>query len=412
MKILFVSDSFPYPPDSGVKVRDFNLIRHLSDRCELGLLAFIFSEREELGVAEMRKYCNPVEIVRFQRQPMWQHVPGVMKHLLTLQPLANKFVYSSEMAAKLARMTSEKHFDLVQIDCTPMAPYQVYINGRNSVDRSTRKALVFIDVNAHKFRRRLRYERSLNMRLRNFIDWLMMCRWEARYAEHFDTCVMMSELDAQRLKRRNPQLPTAVIPNGVDVDEKRPSPEQSHNHDILLIGALSHPPWADAVHYFHDQIFSRVRTKLPDARMVIVGNAPLHIQALASPQVIVTGWVESVESYYRQALLSVVPLRSGGGTRLKILESLAYGRAVVSTTVGCEGLDLVPDHDLLVANEPVQFAEQVVRLMLDGELRHRLVGNGRVTVENKYNWQTIADKLLATYEDICLAPNKGGINAA
>lgn len=401
MRILFVSDSFPYPPDSGVKVRDYNLIRHLSRHCEVGLLAFVFSDQEEAGAAEMQRYCQIVQTVRFQRRPMYQHLPGVAKHLLTLQPLSNKWVYSPELAAKLAELTAAHQFDLVQIDCTPMAPYRVFVNGKNGNTPPTRTSLVFIDVNAHKYGRLWRHERSFNIRGRYLLDWLLMRRWEARYAAHFDVCVMMSELDAQRVKRRNPDINTAVIPNGVDVDEKRPLPDPTRPYDLLLVGTLTHPPWADAVQQFNDHIFPLICRQVPTVRMVIVGQAPPSIQALASERVIVTGWVESVEPYYRQTAVSVVPLRSGGGTRLKILESLAYGRPVVSTSIGCEGLELIDGHDLLVADQPDEFADQVVRLLTDGGLRRGVARNGRCAVEEKYSWATIADKLVSTYRQVC-----------
>lgn len=401
MRILFVSDSFPFPPDSGTKVRDYNLIRQLSGRCELSLLAYAFSDKEEAGAAAMEQYCQPMETVRFRRQSKWKHLPGVVKCLLAGQPLANKFVYSPEFAAKLRRLTAERHYDVVQIDCTPMAPYQAFIERKNGRLPQTRTALVFIDVNALKFRRQLRYERTANMRLRMLIDWLLMSRWEARYAERFDLCVMMSALDAERVQRQNPHLNPVVIPNGVDVSDKRPLPETAESADLLFIGTLAHPPWADAVRYFHERIFPLVRERAPQARMLIVGNAPPDIRELASENVVVTGWVDDVEPYYQQSVLSVVPLRSSGGTRIKILESLAYGRPVVSTSVGCEGLDLQSGCDLLIADDPAEFARQVVRALTDPTLRESLRQHGRLSVEQRYGWDAIADKLLATYEQIC-----------
>ena len=399
MRLLFVSDSFPYPPDSGTKVRDYHLIHELSGRCELSLLAFTFNDREEAGVEVMHQYCRTVESVRYRRRPFLEHVPGLVTRILAGQPPANHFAFRAEFAAKLRRLTAEQHFDAVQIDCTPMAPYRQFI-----ADPHTRSAIVFIDVNAHKFRRILRHERSIRLRAHALIDWLMMSVWEARYAQRFDVCIMLSEIDAERVRRRNPRLNTVVVPNGVDVRGKRPLPENDGSADVLLIGTLSHQPWADAVVHFHNAIFPRVRQAVPQARMVIVGEAPPPIRALASENVVVAGWVNDVESFYQRCAASIVPLRAGGGTRLKILESLAYGRPVVSTTIGCEGLDLLADCDLLVADEPGAFAEQVVRLLTDPNLRRRLTRHGRFTVEHYYTWGKSAGKLLAAYEQVCAGP--------
>jgi glycosyltransferase involved in cell wall biosynthesis len=404
MRILFISDSFPYPPDSGVKVRDYNLIRRLADRCEVSLLAFAFNDMEEAGAQTMKQWCDTVEVVRYRRQGLRRHLPGAIKCLWKGRPLSCQFMYSSEFASKLRRITTAHHFDLIQIDCTPMAPYRECLSEQpQNGSAGTRTALVFIDVNAHKFQRLFEHEQRLSMRLRWWLDWQLMQRWEARYAGDFDMCVMMSDLDEQRVQHTNPRLNTAVIPNGVDVITKQLLPERRGSADLLLIGTLSHAPWADAVHYFHDRIFPLIKQVLPQARMVVVGSAPPSIQALAGDDIVITGYVPDVQPYYEQAAVSVVPLRSGGGTRLKILESLAYGRPVVTTTVGSEGLKLCPDRDLLVADDPLIFAQHTIRLLTEDTLRHSLAHQGRQTVERCYSWDVIADRLYTTYAQLCAA---------
>jgi glycosyltransferase involved in cell wall biosynthesis len=310
-------------------------------------------------------------------------------------------MHSPEFAGKLWQLTVQQHFDLVQIDCTPMAPYRNYISPATNGSGRTRTALVFIDVNAYKYRRLFDHERAAGSRLRWWLDWRLMRGWEARYAANFDACVMMSDVDAQRVRQHNPQLNTVVIPNGVDITEKQLLPERTGSADILLIGTLSHAPWKDAVHYFHDCIFPLIEATVPQARMLVVGNAPDDIAKLASGQVLVTGRVSEVLPSYERACLSVVPLRSGGGTRLKILEALAYGRPVVSTSIGSEGLDLCPGRDLLIADEPDEFARQVIHLLTDPSQRRPLIQEGRRTVETRYGWDTIADQLLTTYEQLC-----------
>lgn len=401
MRILFVSDSFPYPPDSGTKVRDYNLIRRLADRCSVSLLAFVFSAEEEAGMQTMQQWCERVTTVRYRRQGMRRHIPGTLKCLLHRQPLACTFMHSPEFAGKLKQLTVQQHFDVVQIDCTPMAPYRNYISSAMMGSGRTQTALVFIDVNAYKFKQLCDHDRGIGSRLRWWLDWQLMRGWEAPYAANFDACVMMSEVDAQRVRRQNPQLNTMVIPNGVDITEKQPLSERVGSADILLIGTLSHAPWKDAVHYFHDCIFPLIRDAVPQARMLVVGNAPGDVATLASEQVLVAGRVSEVLPFYEQACLSVVPLRSGGGTRLKILEALAYGRPVVSTSIGSEGLDLCPGRDLLIADEPDEFARQTIHLLTDPPQRRSLIQQGRRTVEMRYCWDTIADQLLASYEQLC-----------
>jgi glycosyltransferase involved in cell wall biosynthesis len=312
-------------------------------------------------------------------------------------------MHSPEFVGQLQRLTVAQHFNLVQIDCTPMAPYREYLARSQNGSAGTRTALVFIDVNAHKFKRLLEHEQRLSLRLRWWLDWQLMQQWEARYADEFDVSVMMSDLDEQRVHRHNPHLNTVVIPNGVDVIGKQPLPERPGSADLLLMGTLNHAPWADAVRYFQAHIFPQIKQAIPQARMLVVGSAPLDIEALAGEDVIVTGYVPDVMPYYEQCAVSVVPLRSGGGTRLKILESLAYGRPVVASTVGSEGLNLYPERDLLLADEPSSFAQQTIRLLADESLRRSLIQQGRQTVERCYSWEAITDRLFTTYTQLCAA---------
>ena len=167
----------------------------------------------------------------------------------------------------------------------------------------------------------------------------------------------------------------------------------------MFTGVMGYEPNADAAQYFCNQIFPLVRREVKDARLLIVGHAsPPTVQRLAEiGNVSVTGSVADVLPYYQQARLSVVPLRGGGGTRLKILEAMALGRPVVSTSIGCEGLAVRDGIHLEIADEPVAFAQRVVRLLLDRRLREQLAGNARRLVEERYEWSVIAEKLLAVY---------------
>jgi len=143
---------------------------------------------------------------------------------------------------------------------------------------------------------------------------------------------------------------------------------------------------------------------VPQARVLVVGADPLpEVRALAAdPAVEITGYVDDVLPYYQRSCLSAVSLRAGSGTRLKILEAMALGRPVVSTTLGCEGLDVTPDDNILVADSPTDFGTQTVRLLTDLDLRRRLVGNGRRLVETVYDWEVVGQRLLQTYEEVAV----------
>jgi glycosyltransferase involved in cell wall biosynthesis len=230
---------------------------------------------------------------------------------------------------------------------------------------------------------------------------------DARLARRFDAVVTVSALDAQRLREqlppgRGPAL--AVIPNGVDVETFQPLPP-APEPVILFMGTLGYEPNIDAVQFFATEVLPRVRQAVPAARFVIAGQHPAPgVLALAQlPGVTVTGAVPDVQPVYAQAQVVVVPLRAGGGTRLKILEALALGRPVVTTTIGNEGLDLLDAEHLRVADGAAALAQAVIELLRDPAQRAALAVRGRARVVERYGWPQLAAQQLALYEQLVTA---------
>jgi glycosyltransferase involved in cell wall biosynthesis len=161
-------------------------------------------------------------------------------------------------------------------------------------------------------------------------------------------------------------------------------------------------PNEDAVAFFADEVLPRIQETVPDVAFSIVGGNPsARVQKLAERErVVVTGRVPEIKPYFAEATVFVVPLRIGSGTRLKILEALAMGKAIVSTTVGAEGLDLRDGEEILIADEPTAFADAVIRLLTDSELRRRVGETGRIRVEQDYDWRSIGKKLYTLYESL------------
>lgn len=201
----------------------------------------------------------------------------------------------------------------------------------------------------------------------------------------------------------NPRLQVDVIPNGVDIEKYQPLPLPSANESprLLFTGNMGYPPCTDAALYFCNEIFPIIRQRIHAAELWIVGRDPTPgVLQLNGNGVHVTGRVEDIVPYYQQSSVCVVPLRAGGGTRLKILEAMALGRPVVSTTIGCEGLNVVDGKHLLIADTPEQIAEKTLRLLSDRQLYQEISINGRQLVVDQYDWNSIADRLLQVYEEL------------
>jgi len=202
------------------------------------------------------------------------------------------------------------------------------------------------------------------------------------------------------LRERAPETPVKVIPNAVCPAALLS--ESSGTNTLLFVGTMSYPPNADAVRFFCKQIFPLIRQRVPDVKLCVVGlEPPPEVRALeALGNIVVTGEVEDLTEYYRQAQVVIVPMRAGAGTRLKILEAMALGRPVVSTSVGCEGLAVRHGEHLMVADQPADFAGQVIELLANHEQRRRLCQRARRLVEQHHDWNVIGEQFLNLFRQL------------
>jgi len=260
---------------------------------------------------------------------------------------------------------------------------------------------MFHNITFHQYQRIAQFESNPIRKIRAWLHSAMMHRWEPRYAERFDRCITVSEEDRRILTETNPRLQIDLVPNGVDTQLHNPLPEEGTSQALLFIGKMSYAPCVDAALYFCSEILPRIQRMNSEVEMWVVGRDPLpEIMRLNGDAVRVTGRVDSVVPYYRRSTVCVVPLRSGGGTRLKILEAMALGRPVVSTAIGCEGLDVVNGEHLLIADSSEEFAEQTVRLLKDRSLYRRVTASARQLVVTHYDRDVIAAQLMQVYAEM------------
>jgi glycosyltransferase involved in cell wall biosynthesis len=218
-----------------------------------------------------------------------------------------------------------------------------------------------------------------------------------------DRLLTVSERDRDLFRVLARQAHIAVVPNGVDLEGFAPSTSMRTKHSLLFLGMMNYHPNDDGVQFFLKEIFPAIRASIPDVHLTIVGGEPsAAVRAAASPQITVTGLVPDVRPYLASAEVLIVPLRAGGGTRLKLLEAMAAGIPAVSTSIGCEGLGAVHDQHLLIADGAEAFARTVIRLLGDAGKRQRLAERARQFVMTRYGWTQIGEVLQAQYN--ALAP--------
>ena len=396
MRILMIATTLPYPMTSGERIRNYNLLRLASKRHEVSLAALVESKEDLEGVPHLQQFCARVETAGFDKRSRFVRAPGMLCYALEGKPPELKLLRSEELISKIKHLVSTMDFDIVEID----SRLGLYLEELPN-DLRCKSILMFHNFTFQQGLRIFRYERRWGKKIRKLLDSIAMFQWEPRYAMRFDRCTTVSEIDRDLYLKTNPRLQIDVIPNGVDVQKYTPLPADNASPTLLFIGNMGYSPCVDAMLYFCREIFPLIRQAVSGVELWIVGKEPLpEVLRLNGDGVHVTGQVEDVIPYYKQSAVCVVPLRSGGGTRLKILEAMALGRPVVSTTIGCEGLDVVDGQHLLIADKPANFAEKTVRLLNDRELYQHIATEGRTLVVTKYDWNIIGDSMMKMYDEL------------
>ena len=393
MRILWLKSDLLLPLDKGGKLRTWHLMRHLARRHEITYLAFAEPHTPQAHREGMREVAQYVETVT-RTDPAkgsLRFYLDAAAHVVDPLPYAVGKYRSRPYRGRLEALLAANAFDVIVCDflvpvvnlpATLPCPAVLFTHNVESEiwrrHRDTQSRWIPRALMASQYRRMLRFERQALTR--------------------FDGVLAVSDADAAAFARLYPgaaRQPMHVVPTGVDVDYFAASPSAATSKTLVFTGSMDWLPNEDAMLFFCREILPLVRSEEPDARLVIVGRAPTPaVQALAREHgVEVTGRVDDVRPHMDAAAVYVVPLRIGGGTRLKIFEAMAMGKAVVSTTVGAEGLPVVHGEHLLLADEPRAFARSVVRLLRDLDRRRQLEHSARTLVVEHYDWSVVAASL-------------------
>jgi len=307
-----------------------------------------------------------------------------------LPPVVDHFSTPASLA-EVQQHLRAGNYDLLVIDEICMAPYARGFSGPKLIIRHKVDHLHYQDIAAAQ-------PFGVRKVIQRF-DAYKLQRYEHSVMSEFQLAVCCSKEDGAIIRALNPEVPITEIGNGVDVSLFVPTEETAGPPTLLYVGTMHYYPNIDAIHYFFQEIHPHLARLVPDVRVVIVGHDPpaeiLAWQRL--PGIEITGSVSDVRPYLAKSTAVIVPLRLGSGTRLKILESTAAGRPVVSTSVGAEGLGMRHGEHLLIADDPGQFARQTAELLRDGALRRRLITAARPFVLARYSWQALGEQ----YEVVC-----------
>lgn len=394
VRILALSPIIPFPPVGGGALRTFHLLRHLAACSDLTLVGFTWGAEPGTPPFPARVIAVPWENPRLYEEmsdPESSVSQRAFEQLATgAHPWFVSYYTSLAMEETIRRVAGEGDFDLVLVEHTMMGQYLPALPERAARVIDLHNIHARIAAREAELKPEAEREGASQEATRTL-------RFEREVCRCMDVCIVVSEKEAEAARELLGVETTVVIPNGVDTSRFTPaaSAEEMRSGHLLFTGMMNYDPNIEAVEIFCESILPLILEQAPEARFHVVGaNPPEKIRRLASDRVFVHGEVPETGPFFREAEAVVVPLRHGGGTRLKILEAAASGKAIVSTTLGAEGLDFRPGRDLILADSPVEFAAGVVEILRQPERRQTLERNARAAAL-AYDWDTVCASLQA-----------------
>ena len=433
MRTLFLTQIIPYPPDAGPKVKTWNVLRYLVEKGHQVTLASFMRKEEEEHVDELRKLCHAVFTVPFRRSRL-ADILYLSSSLVRGKPFLVERDYRSSMQELVNRLVASESIDVIHADQLSMAQFAWRAGrGMSGMDRNLNREID--DLHNHPIGR-LDHHPAIIFDAHNAV-WTILermsqnTRWflkpvialEARKIKNyegwvirnFDHTLAVTETDRQALQAAgsfafkgasSEEPPITVIPIVVDTQQLQPIRRKSGSRNILTIGTLHYPPNADGIRWFLREVFPLISQQIPEVTITVVGkNPPQDLLHLSDQRIKFTGYVADLTPLFEQSALMVVPVRAGGGMRVRILEGFARAMPMVTTTIGLEGIKAQPGKEVVVRDEPDQFAAAVIDLLQDEASQAELANNGRRLVEMCYDWDVVLRGMDVIYQHVLRKPS-------
>jgi sugar transferase (PEP-CTERM/EpsH1 system associated) len=397
MKILWVKAGGLVPPDTGGKIRSYNILRELARQHSVTFFSFYAAHDNDLHPALKETFervvCIPLILPAAKSfAEMFDY--GVS--LFSAKPYNVTKYCRLEVRQKLISLLKEQSYDVILCDFA-------IAGGVIPWDWPTPKVLFTHNVESMIWRRHYEVASNPIWKAVSWQEWRKMEAAERRYLRLADRVLTVSETDRDVFTTFVEPSKITAIPTGVDVDYFQPMPAKETPNSLVFTGSMDWLPNEDAILYFVDAILPLIKQQCPDVSLEVVGRSPsrkLQLLAEAQKSVRLTGWVDDIRPFVARGSVCIVPLRIGGGTRLKIFEAMAMSKAIVSTSVGAEGLPVRSGENLLLADSPNDFAQCVISLLRDPARRKQLGTASRALVQEKYSWQKVAESFAGTLTDV------------
>jgi len=393
MNVLLLTQVLPYPPDSGPKVKTWNVLKYLVRHHTVTLASFVRGD-QSAEVEYLKKYCRAVHTVPMTRNPVEDGL-ALARSLASGEPWMMVRDDRAAMRQLVDRLAAEKRFDVAHADQLNMAQYAARVRGARKV----------LDAHNALWLLYKRLWQTMGAGPKKWLlgrDWRLLKAYEGRLCREFDVVLAVSDEDKCALiEAMGRPREIAVIPIAVDTDEIPVVNRRADAQHLLHIGTMYWPPNIDGMQWFISEVYPAIRAQRPDVKLNVVGSRPpqelidLNDKGLG---INVTGYVKDPQPYLEQAGVFIVPLRAGGGMRVKILEALSRGLPLVTTTLGCEGIAVEHGKHVLIADTPEEFAQATLRLLADRALADELGRNGGQLIETTYDYRAACRPLDQLYQ--------------
>ncbi len=397
MNILFLSTYYQYPPDGGHYLRTHNTLEYLAERNSVFFLTFLKDINDTKSYESLRTICKSVDVfyipTDFSRVRL---ALTLLKNLFSANPYSANKYYRNDFKCKLKEILQNNKIDIVHFDSLYLS---CYLNDSKGVATAltvhnveSQRMFSLVSATENKVKRMFYFSQA--NRIRNY---------EKKICHKFDICLTMSDDDMQNLREINFAGRFDVVPNGVDINIFCPGKVKPESNRMLWVGGMEQMWSMGSMDYFCDEVFPKIYREVNHIRFTAIGKRPTKkLIGLARKYdgVEVLGFVNDIKEYFYRATVFVAPIISGGGTKLKVLNALAMGKAVVTTSVGAEGIEVTDNENIIIADDPETFAEKTVELLRNPEMVEELGRNAVTLIRKKYDWEIIAKKHRQIYKEI------------
>lgn len=392
MKILYLLPYTPAPATFGGAMRVFHLMRLASEHNDVSVLSYGQPEQEEMLRSSLKGRVTNIKIIT-NFWPQYLRRAAQLYSLVSNHSFFYMLARSKEMQANITRILEKYDFDIVQTEFAHMGSFELATNAHKVLDAH--------NVEYDNFRRMAEKTRSLLRRLHYNSESKKFFHEEQTACRQHDSVFVTSRRDKIILDTLVPEIPKYVIPNGVDSSFFTPSNETPEPYSMVFTGSMSYVPNNDGMVHFLDDIFPRILKKIPQAKIYIVGSRPMaDLRRRSSHNIIITDYVDDVRPFIWRSSVYVVPLRMGSGTRLKVLEAMAMKKPIVTTSIGCEGIDVVNGESAIITDEPEVFADAVIRLLTDRITCRQLAERSHDLMRSHYEWSVIGWQVESLFQQL------------